>query len=176
MVVTESWPPNAERARARLGPRGVRVVETREGSPLPFADASFDLVFHPSSNSYVDDVRAVWSEAHRVLRPGGTLIAGFNNPATYVFDLAELDAGRLTVRHRLPFSDADDLPPAERDAQVAAGVALEHSHTLDELLGGQLDAGFEIIGFYEDRQSGQLVSEHMPTAIATRARRVDRAA
>lgn len=35
MVVTEAWPPNAERARARLGPRGVRVVASTRGLPTP---------------------------------------------------------------------------------------------------------------------------------------------
>ena len=41
-----------------------------------FADASFDLVFHPVANLFVADVRPVWHEVYRVLRPGGTLLAG----------------------------------------------------------------------------------------------------
>ena len=36
-----------------------------------FADESFDLVFHPTSNLFVPDVRPVWREVYRVLRPGG---------------------------------------------------------------------------------------------------------
>ncbi|MEM9697094.1 MAG: class I SAM-dependent methyltransferase, partial [Myxococcota bacterium] len=39
-------------------------------------DASFDLVFHPVSNCFVTDVRPVWREAARVLKPGGHLLAG----------------------------------------------------------------------------------------------------
>lgn len=35
MVATEAWPPNAERARRLLGPRGVRVVEHDDGARLP---------------------------------------------------------------------------------------------------------------------------------------------
>jgi SAM-dependent methyltransferase len=34
-----------------------------------FGDQSFDLVFHPCSNSYVANILPTWSEAHRVLRP-----------------------------------------------------------------------------------------------------------
>ena len=35
-----------------------------------FADASFDCIFHPISNLYVPDIRLVWQECFRVLRPG----------------------------------------------------------------------------------------------------------
>jgi ubiquinone/menaquinone biosynthesis C-methylase UbiE len=52
-----------------------------------FADGSFDLVFHPVSNLFVPEVRPVWSEAFRVLRSRGSLLAGFLNPAVYIFDL-----------------------------------------------------------------------------------------
>lgn len=66
MAATESWPPNAAAATARLHPRGAVVVATADDAPLPFADAAFDLVTsrHPAV------VR--WAEIARVLRPGGT--------------------------------------------------------------------------------------------------------
>lgn len=43
MVVTEARPPNALRARDRLGPRGAVVVGARTDA-LPFEERSFDLV------------------------------------------------------------------------------------------------------------------------------------
>jgi SAM-dependent methyltransferase len=87
MVVTEGWPPNAERARALLGPRGVRVVES-DGGPLPFADRSFELVTsrHP--------VRPDWDEIHRVLAPGGRYFAQHVGPAS-AFELIEFFRGPL---------------------------------------------------------------------------------
>ena len=57
-----------------------------------FADASFDLIFHPASNVFVPDVQVVWRECHRVLRPGGMLLAGFMNPAVFMFDHEQADA------------------------------------------------------------------------------------
>jgi SAM-dependent methyltransferase len=86
MVVTESWPPNAERARALLGPRGVTVLETPPGAPLPLPDATFDLVSarHP--------VRPDWPEIHRVLTPGGEYVAQHVGPAS-AFELIELFLG-----------------------------------------------------------------------------------
>jgi SAM-dependent methyltransferase len=44
-----------------------------EAGPLPFADASFDVVFSKDSLVHVPDKRALYAEAERVLRPGGHL-------------------------------------------------------------------------------------------------------
>ena len=49
--------------------------------------------------------------------------------------------------------------------------SLEHSHSLEEHIGGQLRAGFEIVGLYEDHWDEHPLSRSMPTSIATRARR-----
>jgi SAM-dependent methyltransferase len=66
MVATESWPPNLARAQHTLRDKGVIVVADEDRPPLPFADATFDLVTsrHP--------VAAHWDEIARVLAPGGT--------------------------------------------------------------------------------------------------------
>ena len=136
-----------------------------------FDDDTFDLIFHPSSNSYMSDIEPVWAEAHRVLRPGGHLLAGFNNPAVYIFDLDDLERGILTVAHSLPYSDAADLPPERVEALIRDGRALEHSHTLELQIGGQLAAGFELIGLYEDTFDTLELARYMPTSIATRARK-----
>jgi len=66
LAATESWPPNAERARQRLGPLGVSVAEVPDDAALPFPNGAFDLVVsrHPTLT--------IWNEIARVLRPGGT--------------------------------------------------------------------------------------------------------
>ncbi|MDN5893773.1 MAG: class I SAM-dependent methyltransferase [Nocardioides sp.] len=88
MVATEAWPPNARRARELLGPRGVQIIETVEGSPLPFADESFELVTarHPVSSD--------WAEIHRVLVPDGVYFAQHVGPAS-AFELIEHFLGPL---------------------------------------------------------------------------------
>jgi len=93
MVVTEGWPPNAATARETLGPRGVEVVETPQGAPLPFPDASFELVTsrHP--------VRPDWPEIARVLQPGGHYVAQHVGPAS-AFELIEFFLGPLPEQRR----------------------------------------------------------------------------
>jgi ubiquinone/menaquinone biosynthesis C-methylase UbiE len=51
--------------------RGTQVA----GGPLPFDDASFDVVFSKDSLVQIPDKPAIFSEVLRVLRPGGRFIA-----------------------------------------------------------------------------------------------------
>ncbi len=137
-----------------------------------FPDQTFDLIVHPVSNIFVPDVRPVWAEAFRVLRPGGSLLAGFTNPVMYIFDYELYERGVLEVKHTLPYSDADILSEEEKQRYLESGEFLEFSHTLEEQIGGQTDAGFLIAGFYEDAESEEandLLSTYMPLYAATRA-------
>lgn len=157
-----------------------RLVAEREGLDLltfegdmadlsRFADESFGLVFHPASNLFVPEVRPVWREAFRVLRRGGALLAGFLNPAFYIFGSQAEGHDKLEVRYSLPYSDLHSLAPGERDNLLAAGEPVEFSHTLEDQIGGQLEAGFHLTALYEDRHRGMRLAEFMPTYIATRA-------
>ena len=56
-------------ANARL-PAGMRVIEGR-AEALPAADGAFDFVSMGYALRHVADLRAVFGEFHRVLRPGG---------------------------------------------------------------------------------------------------------
>jgi hypothetical protein len=100
------------------------------------------------------------------------------NPAHYLFDheLAER-TGTLQVKYALPYSDVTALSAVQegddRDREsVATDEPIEFSHTLEDQIGGQLDAGFVITGFYEDVFSDDTndpVSRYMATLMATRA-------
>ena len=134
-----------------------------------FPDESFDLVFHPVSNLFAPEVRPVWAEAFRVLRRGGVLLAGFINPVCFIFDCELADSGKLRVRHPLPYADATSLSEEERERLIDRGEPLEFSHTLEDQIGGQVEAGFLISGLYEDRHRDDALAAYMPTCIATRA-------
>ncbi len=68
--------PLIEQGRARIAHAGLadRIdLEQVEPGPLPFADASFDLVFSKDAMIHIPDKCAIYTEIHRVLRPGGAL-------------------------------------------------------------------------------------------------------
>lgn len=148
----------------------IATVEGDMADLSAFPPASFDLIVHPVSNTFVPAVRPVWREAARVLRPGGALLAGFTNPVLYIFDWGRWEQGVLEVRHGLPYSDLENLTEEERE-RTRAGEPLEWSHTLEDQIGGQLDAGLLLAGFYEDHagEPDDLLGRYMPTFIATRA-------
>lgn len=134
-----------------------------------FEDESFDLIVHPWSNCFIASVLPVWKEAYRVLKHGGSLLAGFGNPIEYIFDLEGLENGRLDVRHSIPYSDLTSLTEEELKKLVLdQGEPICFGHTLEDQIKGQLDAGFLIAGFYED-ESGSTLNRYINTGIATKA-------
>ncbi len=151
----------------------VRTVEGDMVHLSVFADKSFDLIFHPVSNLFSSAVRPVYREAYRVLRPGGVLLTGFMNPDIFIFDRDVVDrTGALVVRYTLPYSDLAHLPADQLQAAMDQGLPLEHSHTLQDQIGGQCDAGLVITALYEDRYApevGDIPSRYMPCFYATRA-------
>ncbi len=149
----------------------LRTVEGDMCKLTVFGDNTFNLVVHPVSNLFVHDTRPVWAEAFRVLRKGGELLAGFVNPADYLFDPKLMEKGELRVKYSLPYTDAESITEEERVELYGADAPIEYSHSLEEQIGGQLEGGFVIIGFYEDYRSGSPIANYMPSYIATRARK-----
>ncbi|WP_337881912.1 class I SAM-dependent methyltransferase [Chromobacterium haemolyticum] len=159
-----------------------RLVARREGLTLTteqgdmrdlsrFADAGFDCVFHPISNLYVPDVRPVWRECFRVLRPGGRLLSSFFNPAAFIGDRdpAYARQGLIRPRYPAPYSDLRDLEPAALATKRAGGEALVFGHSLAEQIGGQLESGFLLAGFHEEMQPTPrfVIDGYLPAFIAT---------
>ena len=146
------------------------VLNTVEGDMRDlsaFQAGSFDLVFHPVSNVFCPEVLPVWREAYRVLRPGGVLLAGFDNPIVHIFDGPLAEKGIFEVKYPLPF-DPTRLSEDELRHEFGDEWPLEFSHSLEEQIGGQLEAGFLLTGLYEDRRDYPL-GKFIPSYIATRA-------
>lgn len=148
------------------------TIETVQGDMRDlsaFDSGRFDLIVHPCSNCFVPDIRGVWREAARVLAPGGILLAGFINPFSFIFDETAADEGQLIVRHRLPYTDATHLTDEERAALVERGDPLIFSHSLEEQIGGQIEAGLMLSALFEDDWPGKALAMYAPAFIATRA-------
>lgn len=134
-----------------------------------FANESFDLVFNPVSTVFMPNVRAVWTECHRVLRRGGILMTGSMNPVHYIFDLYKADEGILEVAHSIPYSDLASIPREDLDELMEKGLPVEFGHSLTDLLGGQCEAGFAITNLYEDYMLDSPLHKYHPSYLATRA-------
>lgn len=144
----------------------IKTVEGDMRDLSIFENESFDLIFHPVSNLFIHEIRPVWEEAYRVLRHGGIMLSGFMNPLFYLFDWDEMEKGILNVKYKIPYSDVNTYG-MERLRQEDRPA--EFGHSLTDQFAGQMEAGFHLIGMYEDRHSGAKISEFSPTYIATRA-------
>jgi len=158
-----------------------KMVAAREGLKITtkqgdmrdlsaFGNESFDIIVHPVSNCFVDDIEKVWKECYRVLKREGILIAGFCNPLIYIFDFEQWDKNKkMVVKHKIPYSDLEQLPENQLEERLEAKDTLEYGHSLEDQVGGQIKAGFVINGFYEDSTGGDLLDDHINTFIATRS-------
>lgn len=171
VTVFDNSPEQLAQDRA-VADRDGLAIETIEGDMADLgrlADSTFGLIVHPCSNSFVPAVRPVWREAHRVLRTGGVMLSGFINPALFIFDETAAKRGELNVRHSLPYSDLTSLSDEDRSRLIATREPLCFSHSLTDLLGGQIDAGMVLTSIYEDFWQDHVLSKYMPGFIATRA-------
>ena len=141
----------------------VEILQCDMTKPLPFADESFDLIFHPVSNCYVAEVKPIFRECYRVLRRGGALLSGLDNGWNFAFDEEE-----TAVVRGLPFNPLRE-PSLMEEAWVREW-GVQFSHTVEEQIGGQLEAGFRLTDIYEDTNgSGRLHELRLPTFWATRS-------
>lgn len=134
-------------------------------------DAQFDMIFHPCSNCFTPDIKAVWRGCYRILKPGGHLMAGFCSPYIFLFDPFKSENGELVMRHSIPYSDRDQLTEAELAKLAEKDEPLMFGHSFTEQIGGQLAAGFQIVDLFEDNwpSDGDPLSKYLDPYMATLA-------
>ena len=143
----------------------IRIIRGDMTERLPFADAEFDLIFHPVSNCYVEEVRPIWKECFRVLKPGGYLLSGIDHSINYIVDGEEKQ-----IVNKLPFNPLRN--PEQMKQLEADDAGVQFSHSLEEQIGGQLEAGFTLLSLYEDINSaGHLHDLNIPTFLAMRSQK-----
>ena len=132
----------------------IHAVRADMTKPLPYPDAFFDLIFHPVSNCYIEEVEPVWRECWRVLKKGGRLLAGLDSGLNFLVDEEQGDR----VTGYLPFNPLKNPQQMEELEKSDAGV--QFSHTIEEQIGGQLRAGFRLLDVYSDTNDSGLLKEH----------------
>lgn len=173
VTVLDNSPKQLEQD-ALVGEREGLSIKTQLGDMRDlsvFENDAFDLVFNPCSICFVPEVRPVFQEAARVLKTGGSLMCGFTNPIRYIFDETLLDEGEIHVRHKLPYADETHLEPSELDKLKAESEPFLFSHSLEDLISGQIQAGFQLLDLFEDIDDGKL-SDYAPTYLGTLAKKL----
>ncbi|MBQ9149070.1 MAG: class I SAM-dependent methyltransferase [Oscillospiraceae bacterium] len=141
----------------------IRIVRADMTKPLPFEDGEFDLIFHPVSNCYVEDVKSIFRECFRVLKSGGIFLAGLGNEINYIVDDDE-----KTIINAMPFNPLKNEAYRKQLEETDSGM--QFSHTIGEQLGGQLEAGFVLTHLFGDTNgSGYLHELNIESFVATRA-------
>ncbi len=142
----------------------IEIIRADMTKPLPFEDETFDMIVHPVSNCYVEEVLPIWRECYRVLKKGGRLLAGLDNGINFLFN--EVDEGLIV--YSLPSNPLKD--PKLYEESVKNGWGVQFSHTLDEQIRGQIQAGFTLRDLYEDTDGSGFLHQHgVPTFWATLA-------
>lgn len=143
----------------------IELIQGDMTQPLPFPDNHFDIIIHPVSNCYIEQVEPVWRECARILTPGGYLLAGLDNGMNFVVDE---DEERLA--YALPHNPLKD--EAQRQRALKDGAGYQFSHSIEEQITGQLRAGLELLDLYEDTNGiGRLHELKIPTFWATLSRK-----
>ncbi len=152
-----------ERMMAEQEGYDIEIVQADMTKQFPFADESFDLIFHPVSNCYVEKIDPIFRECARVLKKGGILLGGFDIGINYMVD----DAEERIINH-LPFNPLVNPDQMRQLEEGNAGV--QFSHTAAEQIGSQLKAGLTLTDLYDDTNgAGRLHELNIRTFIATKA-------
>ena len=146
----------------------LKTVQGDMADMSQLGDDHFDLIVNPCSVCYCPELSNIWSEVSRVLKPGGRFISGWVKPVNYLFDpIAMEEDQELVVARKIPYSDMD-LEDEEREQILGTERAIEFGHSLFQLIGGQIESGLNITGFYEDRWGDDdLLSDHIDVFAAT---------
>lgn len=144
----------------------IQTIRADMTKRLPFDDETFDMIFHPVSNVYVEDVKSIWKECFRILKEGGSLLAGLDNGINFLVDEDE-----MKIINSLPFNPLKNVDQMKQLQDQDGGV--QFSHSLDEQINGQLEAGFTLLSLYDDVNGyGRLHELNIPTFFATWAKKI----
>lgn len=117
----------SERMRTLAARRGIEVMDA-VAERLPYADMQFDFVLFVTLE-HLDDAQLAFREAYRVLKRGGSIIAGFIEKNSLVGKAYQ------KKRHRSHFYRHATFYTAERVQKLLANAGFRHPDFIQTLFG-----------------------------------------
>ncbi len=106
---------SVDRVAARLSLRGLPHEALRQGSALeiPWPDNSFDIVFSHGVLHHIPDIQTAQAEIHRVLRPGGRVVAMLYARGSLNYQVSIRVVRRAMLATAYPLRHTRVLPDSE---------------------------------------------------------------
>lgn len=107
-------PESVDRVGVRLAIRELPHDDLRQGSALaiPWPNDTFDLVFSHGVLHHIPDIRTAQNEIHRVLKPGGTLVAMLYSRVSLNYQLSIKVVRRAALAAAYPLRRSKRLRPS----------------------------------------------------------------
>ena len=170
--ISEHQVEEDRKALEKYGLKG--EVIKRDVCDLSFLpQSSYDIVISPHSLNFIPDVVSFFAEVSRVIRKDGLFIFGSANPVLYIFDEKKIGKGKLEVKYTIPYSDEKSLGKKKIKKMIKRKDTFEYSHTLSDIIGGVLKAGFVIEDFFTDESLSEVVDSFIHDSfLAIKAKRL----
>lgn len=127
-------------ARALADERGTEMAFVEASvTDVPLPDSTYDLAFSAFAFQWVEDLRAAFEEAHRVLVEGGRLVFSVDHPYYKIVD---------SETHEFEASYFEDAPRRAYSERLDAEMVV-YRRRVSEVVNLLLDAGFTVEGMRE---------------------------
>jgi SAM-dependent methyltransferase len=149
VTVVDISPAMLEQDHAVALARGLKLetLATSMDDLSALGEGIFDVVVQPVSTCYVPDIRKVYREVARVLKPGGMYMSKHKQPVSMQATLKPTPYGYVVQEE---YYRQGPLPESAPSLHREAGT-LEFVHRWGDMLGGLCRAGFSIEDIMEPR-------------------------
>jgi ubiquinone/menaquinone biosynthesis C-methylase UbiE len=133
----------------------IRTIQQDMQDLSQFPDEEFDIVWHAHSINFVPKARAVISHVGRVCRHHGMLRLEFTNPYVHGAWNCYKDGAFLLSQ---PYADGAEVSDADPMWNFRTSDGKDHAvrgpkefrHSMSTIVNGLVEAGFHILGLWED--------------------------
>lgn len=116
----------------------ITIIEGDMRDLSAFENSAFDIVYQAISLVFVPDIKIVYKEVCRILKPQGYYKIEHCNPATSIVEETSWDGEGYRI-----------LQPYKK-GRIDDPDAAEFRHTLEDIFNDLIETSFAIIGIYED--------------------------